>query len=293
MPSISGRAAVAHLYDSAPRTSALRAACAAASAIVFALALGAAAPSRAQSGMVSTVDGPKVVPAEFNGDLRLLPKAPLGPVSPKPYRPRLKGPSGAKSGGGTGASSPRSPPGLNPPMPGTIQNFAGMNFTDACTGGQCGGGWPPDTNGDVGPNHFIEAVNAAVRDLQQDRHAARFVHREPAVGGVGATPCNGNSDGDPIVVYDPLADRWILPISRLRHARHPVARSTSASRCRRPATPSPAAGSSTPLRMDPGGAGTSAGQHAQRLPEVRRLARLPVHGGQRIHRLPGAERTPA
>jgi hypothetical protein len=27
-------------------------------------------------------------------------------------------------------------------MPGD-QNFAGMNFSDMCLGGQCGGGWPP------------------------------------------------------------------------------------------------------------------------------------------------------
>ena len=46
-------------------------------------------------------------------------------------------------------------------MPAPLQNFAGMNFADTCTGGQCGAGWPPDTNGDVGPNHYIQAVNDA------------------------------------------------------------------------------------------------------------------------------------
>ena len=44
-------------------------------------------------------------------------------------------------------------------MPSPILTFAGISFNDACTGGQCGGGWPPDPNGDVGPNHYIEAVN--------------------------------------------------------------------------------------------------------------------------------------
>ena len=58
-------------------------------------------------------------------------------------------------------SAPGAPPGARPPMPSTTQNFAGMNFNDLCTGGPCGAGWPPDTNGDVGPNHYIQAVNSA------------------------------------------------------------------------------------------------------------------------------------
>ena len=43
------------------------------------------------------------------------------------------------------------------PMPGLIHNYAGMSYLDNyCQGGQCGNGHPPDTNGDVGLNHYIE-----------------------------------------------------------------------------------------------------------------------------------------
>ncbi len=206
---LSGRAAVTPFFHQPARTYVHRISCAAAAGILLALTIGVAAPAAAQIG--KTVDGPKVVPFDLNIDLRLLPKLPAGSVAPKLYRPLLKGPQGAKSGGGAAPSAPAGTPGARAPMPGTIQNFAGLNFADLCGGVQCGGGWPPDPNGEVGPNHFIEAVNVGVRDLQQDRHAARFVHRGPALGRQWLRICaTAIRQGDPIVVYDPIADRWIL-----------------------------------------------------------------------------------
>lgn len=43
---------------------------------------------------------------------------------------------------------------LNMPTP--SQNFAGLDFNTF------GAGWPPDTNGDVGPNHYIQTVNTSI-----------------------------------------------------------------------------------------------------------------------------------
>ena len=111
-----------------------------------------------------TYDGPKVTPHEFIGDVRHLPPAlPAQAPAELPYRPLLRPPV-----------QPKMPPTAAPteeaaaaisgplaPMPSPAQNFAGMSRTDTCTGGQCGGGIPPDPNGDVGPNHYIQAVNDA------------------------------------------------------------------------------------------------------------------------------------
>jgi hypothetical protein len=47
-------------------------------------------------------------------------------------------------------------------MPSPVQSFAGMSFNDDCNGNRCGAGQPPDVNGDVGMNHYIEAVNYGV-----------------------------------------------------------------------------------------------------------------------------------
>lgn len=41
-------------------------------------------------------------------------------------------------------------------MPGPIQNFQGLDRVS------WGAGWPPDPNGDVGPNHYIQTVNTSI-----------------------------------------------------------------------------------------------------------------------------------
>ena len=94
-------------------------------------------------------------------------------------------------------------------MPSTTQNFAGLSSSDSCVGGQCGSGWPPDPNGDVGPNHYIQAVNTAYAIwTKTGTLLASFT--EDQLWSSSATICNGSSQGDPIVLYDALADRWIL-----------------------------------------------------------------------------------
>jgi len=71
---------------------------------------------------------------------------------------------------------------------------------------------PPDTVGDVGPNHYVQCVNLACQVFNKDGSAAGPVVTIRALflsaGGTG--DCSTLNDGDPIVNYDPLADRWIL-----------------------------------------------------------------------------------
>jgi hypothetical protein len=96
-------------------------------------------------------------------------------------------------------------------MPATISNFAGLGSSEACTGGSCGAGWPPDTVGDVGPSHYIEGVNTAfgIFSKTTGTRLAAFTF-DSLWSGMGSTPCNGSNQGDPTVVYDPLSDRWIV-----------------------------------------------------------------------------------
>ncbi|MEO8676112.1 MAG: hypothetical protein ABI569_11060, partial [Casimicrobiaceae bacterium] len=226
----------------------------AAATLLFALTIGAAAPAIAQSGATMTLDGPKVVPAELNMDLRKLPSLPAGSVAPKIYRPLLKGPPNAKSGGGAAPQAPLSPPGPRPPMPGAIQNFPGMSFNDICGGSFfCGGGWPPDTNGDVGSNHFIQAVNIGYAVYDKTGTLLASFTEDQLFSTAGASACNGNSQGDPVVVYDALADRWILThFAWTNFAGGPYFQCVAASK-----TSDPVTGGwwLYTLRMDPGGAG--------------------------------------
>ena len=103
-----------------------------------------------------TYAGSRVAPIKFDGDLRNLPTPPPGRVQAKPYRPLLQPPGPAKVAPPEGPT-PEAPQPAGPlaPMPSATQKFAGLSFTDSCVGGTCGAGWPPDPNGDVGPNHYI------------------------------------------------------------------------------------------------------------------------------------------
>lgn len=79
---------------------------------------------------------------------------------------------------------------------------------------------PPDTTGDVGPNHYVQWVNlrysiyTLTRDAQNQITAFNLVAGFPKQGnvvwqGFGGR-CQSDNDGDPIVQYDQLADRWVL-----------------------------------------------------------------------------------
>jgi hypothetical protein len=79
---------------------------------------------------------------------------------------------------------------------------------------------PPDTTGDVGPNHYVQWVNlrysvyTLTRDNNNQITAFNLVNGFPKQGnvvwqGFGGR-CQSDNDGDPIVQYDQLADRWVL-----------------------------------------------------------------------------------
>jgi hypothetical protein len=142
-------------------------------------------------------------------------------------------------------------------MPTPIQNFAGLNFVDPCTGGQCGAGWPPDPNGDVGLNHYIVAVNDAYAIYSKTGTLLASFTEDQLWSASGANPCNGNSRGDPIVLYDQLADRWILTyfafaVPFRRNPVSPFFQCIAASKTGNPVT---GGWWLYALRMDPGGTG--------------------------------------
>ena len=78
---------------------------------------------------------------------------------------------------------------------------------------------PPDTTGDVGPNHYVQWVNLRYAIYTLTRSAGQITGFNLVPGfpkngnvvwqGFGGR-CQSDNDGDPIVQYDQLADRWIL-----------------------------------------------------------------------------------
>ena len=70
---------------------------------------------------------------------------------------------------------------------------------------------PPDTNGAVGATQYVQWVNAefAVFDKATGALVAGPTEGNALWHGFGGG-CETNNDGDPIVQYDKIADRWVL-----------------------------------------------------------------------------------
>jgi hypothetical protein len=77
---------------------------------------------------------------------------------------------------------------------------------------------PPDTNGDVGANHYIQTVNSLFAVFDKNGNVVAGPSFLNAMWAAAASaglvdandPCVLNNDGDPVVLYDHLADRWLI-----------------------------------------------------------------------------------
>jgi hypothetical protein len=91
------------------------------------------------------------------------------------------------------------------PAPSNGNGFAGLDLQN------WGGGWPPDTHGAVGPNHYIQAVNTsmAVYDKATGARLSAFTFNN-FMGGAAGSACDAYNQGDPIVLYDHYSGRFIV-----------------------------------------------------------------------------------
>jgi hypothetical protein len=95
-----------------------------------------------------------------------------------------------------------------PNMPPPLLTFAGTDRVGS--GCNCR---PPDTNGDVGPNHYVQTVNAGFRVFDKAGNPlAPFTTYNSFFAPLGtSTPCGNNQNGgDPLVFYDQIANRWVV-----------------------------------------------------------------------------------
>lgn len=181
-----------------------------ASICVLALAL-AANPALSQDALhlrgAQVVGGP-VTPAIVNIDIRdLSPASPWQPGDPIKEIPRRFYP--AKEAPGHYQANP------DPLV--DLQAAAEMRSTDAFSDpilNQAGQGYtgsnPPDTVGDVGPNHYIQAINDGGGSVVQIYDKSGNTIGSPfQMDNMGSGTC---ADGycDPIVLYDRQADRWLM-----------------------------------------------------------------------------------
>jgi len=81
---------------------------------------------------------------------------------------------------------------------GILQNWAGNTTTS----------YPPDDNGAAGPNHYMQTIN--VRYTIYDKVGTLVAGPTNLNSFFTGLPGGSNNDGDPIVLYDEQADRWLM-----------------------------------------------------------------------------------
>jgi hypothetical protein len=153
--------------------------------------------------------GGPVTPTIVNIDIRDLPAAPeWQPGDPIKEIPRRFFPP---------KDEIMTPYEANPDPLADLQRAAAMRSTDAFTTpivNQAGQGYtgvnPPDTVGDVGPNHYIQSINDGGGAVVQiyDKTGAP-IGAPFTMDNFGSGSC-ASGYGDPIILYDRLADRWLL-----------------------------------------------------------------------------------
>ena len=169
----------------------------------FTAALGAAAGAQ-ELPQPAQVNRPTVLMPVRHDVTRPLREIPVIPPrtdreSPHPPLPVRGGP----------AAGPRLP---DPSLQTTAPNAGAITPLVSFDGiGNTAGVLPPDTNGDVGPQHYVQWVNLSFAVYRKSDGAVLY---GPADGstlwnGFGGA-CQSSNDGDPIVLYDERADRWLM-----------------------------------------------------------------------------------
>lgn len=69
---------------------------------------------------------------------------------------------------------------------------------------------PSDANGDVGLNHYVQSVNSAVAIWDKSGNLLYGPVSLSTLWDGFEGEWEGSNDGDPVVVYDELADRWLI-----------------------------------------------------------------------------------
>ena len=112
-----------------------------------------------------------------------IPLGPVGPVVPDPVVQRLVGSIGIQ-------------------IPGPIVSFDGNSNLCGCS--------PPDPNGEVGPNHVVTMANLHFQIFNKTGTSLFGPAANNTLWSGFGGGCQTQNSGDPVVLYDQLADRWLL-----------------------------------------------------------------------------------
>ncbi|HLL85265.1 MAG TPA: hypothetical protein VK420_21520, partial [Longimicrobium sp.] len=130
--------------------------------------------------------------AKFDHELRKVPKrpAPAGLNRPDPVRQSYR---------------------PYPAMPAVMATFdgVGQGFTGP-QGSYSVRSVPPDTTGDVGPNHYVQTVNTGFAVFNKSGIALYGPANTNTIWAGFGGQCASTNRGDAVVLYDQLVDRWFI-----------------------------------------------------------------------------------
>jgi hypothetical protein len=176
-------------------------------ALLAAVALvggSAAPPAQAADPSGQSPQARAITPSgfgHFGGDVRHIPQ---GNLIRSEGRPEPKSPVDVLPGASQGDSALQTSPATSAATT-SASSFVGLDFANF------GAGWPPDPNGDVGPNHYVQTVNTSVGIFGKDgARQAAFTFDSLFSQAATGTPCDNSNQGDPVALYDPFGDRYIV-----------------------------------------------------------------------------------
>jgi hypothetical protein len=171
----------------------------------------AALASASGSTAHATSFGPTVYTGIYQGESPPVASLPILPVNPGPLHAR--GIESLQPGGSAGGQDPvvqhRKGTG---PLSAPIQNFDGicLPFGPPCAQQSSCSCLPPDTDGEVGGSQYVQMVNT---DLAVYSKTGSVLRTATPINELWANTngeCKAHNDGDPVVVYDQVARRWLL-----------------------------------------------------------------------------------
>ena len=170
----------------------------------------AAAGSSFASASATTSFGPNVIDGIYQGESPAVSGLPVLPVIPGPLHARD---NESLHSGGSNAQDPvvQHHKGSGP-ISAPLQNFDGicLPFGPPCGQPSSCSCLPPDTEGEVGGTQYVQAVNT---DFAVYSKTGAVLRTSTPINQLWANTngeCKIHNDGDPVVVYDQLAQRWLI-----------------------------------------------------------------------------------
>lgn len=165
-------------------------------------------PAQAEEAISGPFFGKTVEPYVFNGSLLDLPISnDEGSFNPQPLRYT---PGQSPKGASTIILNWDDPVAQDDPvvglMPDPILTFPGVSNNSQTLIRS----WPPDTNGDVGPDHYVQTVNKSIGIFDKSTGTKITQFTFDTFFPQDGSPCQEGHSGDPVVVYDRFAQRWVI-----------------------------------------------------------------------------------